>query len=197
MRAREAGRAIAYVAAARFAHYEGASAGRFDREAQNERRFYARWFAMMGTLPRVARGEVGAIALRSAAGSNPLAARRLCRSRRGVALFRTSGRTRRDRAVAAHRPPLSSRGDAGLVLRRRNGAAHYGVASRRRAAGHPNARRRQTWKCRGFLARLRGACAIFRCARRAISLVRRSRSPAAREPRTSSISPVSMHRSYP
>ena len=72
LRAREAGRAIAYVAAARFAHYEGASAGRFDREAQNERRFYARWFSMMGTLPRVARGEVGAIALRSAAGSNPL-----------------------------------------------------------------------------------------------------------------------------
>ncbi len=72
LRANEAGQAIAYVAAARFAHYEGASAGRFDREAQNERRFYARWFSTMGTLPRVARGELGAIALRSAAGSNPL-----------------------------------------------------------------------------------------------------------------------------
>jgi len=72
LRAREAGQTIAYVAAARFAHYEGASAGRFDREAQNERRFYARWFSTMGTLPRVARGELGAIALRSAAGSNPL-----------------------------------------------------------------------------------------------------------------------------
>lgn len=72
LRARQAGQAIAYVAAARFAHYEGASAGRFDREMQNERRFYARWFSTMGTLPRIARGELGAIALRSAAGSNPL-----------------------------------------------------------------------------------------------------------------------------
>ena len=72
LRAREAGRAIAYVAAARFAHYEGASAGRFDREVQNERHFYARWFSTMGTLPRVARGELGAIALRSAAGSSLL-----------------------------------------------------------------------------------------------------------------------------
>jgi GT2 family glycosyltransferase len=72
LRARETGHAIAYVAAARFAHYESASAGRFDREAQNERRFYARWFSTMGTLPRVARGKLGAVALRSAAGSDPL-----------------------------------------------------------------------------------------------------------------------------
>lgn len=72
LRAREGGYEVAYVAAARFAHYEGASAGRFDREAENERHFYARWAGAMASLPRVARGEVGAIAVRTSAGSNPL-----------------------------------------------------------------------------------------------------------------------------
>jgi GT2 family glycosyltransferase len=65
MRAREQERAIAYVAEARFAHYEAASAGRFDREAHNERLFYHRWSENLVRLPRTLRGEVGAIALRS------------------------------------------------------------------------------------------------------------------------------------
>jgi GT2 family glycosyltransferase len=65
MRAREQERAVAYVARARFAHYEAASAGRFDREAQNERLFYQRWSQSLAPLPRTLRGEVGAIALRS------------------------------------------------------------------------------------------------------------------------------------
>jgi GT2 family glycosyltransferase len=64
MRAREQGRTIAYVADARFAHYEAASAGRFEREAENERRFYQRWSSRLGSLPRMARGDVGAIAVR-------------------------------------------------------------------------------------------------------------------------------------
>lgn len=64
LRAREAGRTIRYVAEARFAHYEAASAGRFDREAQNERRFYERWLGRMRALPRTLRGDVGAIAVR-------------------------------------------------------------------------------------------------------------------------------------
>ncbi len=72
LRAREQGRAIAYVANARFAHYEAASAGRFDREAENEQRFYRRWSALMETLPRTARGEVGAIAIQSDSGEDPL-----------------------------------------------------------------------------------------------------------------------------
>ena len=74
LRAREQGRIVAYVAGARFAHYEAASAGRFEREAENERRFYRRWSARMGSLPRTARGEVGAIAVQSAAGASPLLA---------------------------------------------------------------------------------------------------------------------------
>ena len=74
LRAREQGRIVAYVAGARFAHYEAASAGRFEREAENERRFYRRWSAGMGSLPRTARGEVGAIAVQSAAGASPLLA---------------------------------------------------------------------------------------------------------------------------
>jgi GT2 family glycosyltransferase len=74
LRAREAGRAIAYVAAARFAHYEGASAGRFDREAENERHFYRRWSPCFASMPRVARGEVGAVAVRSSARIGPLPA---------------------------------------------------------------------------------------------------------------------------
>jgi GT2 family glycosyltransferase len=65
MRAQEQERAIAYVAQARFAHYEAASANRFDREAQNERLFYQRWSKSLAPLPRTLRGEVGAIALRS------------------------------------------------------------------------------------------------------------------------------------
>ena len=67
MRARERGFSIAYVPTARFAHYEAASANRFAREAENERRFYDRWARALGALPRTARGEVGAIALESAA----------------------------------------------------------------------------------------------------------------------------------
>jgi GT2 family glycosyltransferase len=74
MRAREQGRAIAYVAGARFAHYEAASAGRFQSEAENERRFYDRWAVRLGSLPRMARGEVGAIVVRSPAAPDPLLA---------------------------------------------------------------------------------------------------------------------------
>jgi GT2 family glycosyltransferase len=74
MRARERGRTIAYVAQARFAHYEGASAGRYDREADNERRFYRRWAPALAAIPRVARGEVGGISIRTAATIAPLSA---------------------------------------------------------------------------------------------------------------------------
>lgn len=74
LRARERGMAIAYVAGARFAHYEAASAGRFEREAENERRFYARWSASMSALPRTARGEVGAVVVRDASQPDPLLA---------------------------------------------------------------------------------------------------------------------------
>lgn len=63
MRARAQDAIVTYVPGARFLHYEAASAGRFDREAQNERLFYDRWSASMAALPRTARGEVGAIAV--------------------------------------------------------------------------------------------------------------------------------------
>lgn len=72
LRAREQGRTIAYAAGARFAHYEAASAGRFAREAENERRFYARWSASMTQLPKTVRGEVGAVAVRADASLDPL-----------------------------------------------------------------------------------------------------------------------------
>jgi GT2 family glycosyltransferase len=74
MRAREQELTIAYVAQARFIHYEAASAGRFDREAANERRFYQRWSRQLAPLPRTVRGEVGAVAVRSSSDSNPLSA---------------------------------------------------------------------------------------------------------------------------
>jgi hypothetical protein len=74
MRAREQQRAIAYVAPARFAHYEAASAGRFDREAHNERLFYQRWSGSLAPFPRTLRGEVGAIVLRSSCEENSLLA---------------------------------------------------------------------------------------------------------------------------
>jgi GT2 family glycosyltransferase len=72
LRAREQGRAIVYVAEARFIHYEAASAGRFDRESENERRFYGRWSATLGSLPRTGRGQVGAVIVRTASHSNAL-----------------------------------------------------------------------------------------------------------------------------
>jgi GT2 family glycosyltransferase len=72
MRARGSGRAIAYVADARFAHYEAATAGRFDREAENERRFYDRWSKSLGPLPRTGRGEVGAIVIEQPRDENAL-----------------------------------------------------------------------------------------------------------------------------
>jgi GT2 family glycosyltransferase len=74
LRAREQGRAIAYVPDSRFAHYEAASAGRFAREAENERRFYRRWAASLAPLPRTARGEVGAIAVSTNPQTTPLLA---------------------------------------------------------------------------------------------------------------------------
>ena len=67
MRARERGDSIVYVADARFAHYEAASARRYAREAENEARFYGRWAASLANVPRVARGRVGAIAVRAPA----------------------------------------------------------------------------------------------------------------------------------
>jgi hypothetical protein len=72
LRGREQGLPIRYVAQARFAHYEAASAGRFDREAQNERRFYERWSACMASVPRTARGGLGAIAVRGSRNSSAL-----------------------------------------------------------------------------------------------------------------------------
>ena len=74
LRARERGAAIAYVAEARFAHYEGASAGRFDRERENEERFYRRWASRLAPLPRTQRGVVGAIAMPVNAREEPLLA---------------------------------------------------------------------------------------------------------------------------
>lgn len=74
LRASEQGHRIAYVADARFIHYEAASAGRFDREAENERRFYGRWSRRLAALPRTARGEVGAIAVKTSPAESTLLA---------------------------------------------------------------------------------------------------------------------------
>ncbi len=72
LRAREHARTIAYVADARFVHYEAASAGRFAREAENELRFYARWAKSFAPLPRTERGAVGAIAVQRSRRRDPL-----------------------------------------------------------------------------------------------------------------------------
>jgi GT2 family glycosyltransferase len=74
MRARAAERIVAYVPGARFAHYEGATAGRFDQEAANELLFYRRWSNAFATIPRTARGDAGAICLRAARNLSPLLA---------------------------------------------------------------------------------------------------------------------------
>jgi GT2 family glycosyltransferase len=72
LRARDQSRLIEYVADARFAHYEAASEGRFAREAENERRFYRRWASSMASLPRTARGSVGAVIVRGSSRENTL-----------------------------------------------------------------------------------------------------------------------------
>jgi GT2 family glycosyltransferase len=72
MRARDQGRTIRYVAPARFAHYEAASAGRFDREAENELQFYRRWSARFAKIPRTARGDVRGISVHASPKAAPL-----------------------------------------------------------------------------------------------------------------------------
>lgn len=74
MRAREQQRVIRYVAESRFAHYEAATAGRFDREADNERLFYTRWFSRFTTIDRTARGQVQGISIHVAPKLTPLCA---------------------------------------------------------------------------------------------------------------------------
>lgn len=66
MRAHAHGLRARYVAEARFAHYEGATIGRFDWEERNERLFYERWARALAAIPRTQRGEVGAIVVRAA-----------------------------------------------------------------------------------------------------------------------------------
>ncbi len=70
MRAREGGRTIVYVAEARFAHYEAASAGRYEREAENEARFYHRWSARFAGMPRTARGNVRGVGVNAPSGAS-------------------------------------------------------------------------------------------------------------------------------
>lgn len=74
MRMRERGGSIVYVAGARFAHYEAASALRYAREAENERRFYDRWSPQLAAIPRTARGNAGAVAVGAGTLPSPLAA---------------------------------------------------------------------------------------------------------------------------
>ena len=76
MRAREQKLIVRYVAEARFSHYEAASQGRFDREAENEIRFYRRWSQSFEGVPRVALGDLRGIRIASgcAAGSGGEAA---------------------------------------------------------------------------------------------------------------------------
>jgi GT2 family glycosyltransferase len=74
MRARDQHRIICYVATARFAHYEAATAGRFDREQFNELLFYRRWASRFGTIERTARGQVHAISVHAGPTLTPLSA---------------------------------------------------------------------------------------------------------------------------
>jgi GT2 family glycosyltransferase len=77
MRAHAGGKVVRYVPKSRFGHYESATAGRFDYESENERRFYRRWHRDLAGIPRTNRGELGAIRIidesRSAAHTQTLA----------------------------------------------------------------------------------------------------------------------------
>jgi GT2 family glycosyltransferase len=132
LRAREEGHAVIYVADARFAHYEAASAGRFAREAENERRFYERWSHRMTALPRTLRGDVGAIAVRCGT-ADPLLVAALADLEAALRAFghplvrdRVAPWRRMDRRFrrAATLSWFGSDGPApGMVIDRRNAAA--------------------------------------------------------------------------
>lgn len=64
MRARSERLVTHYASSARFAHYEGATLGRFAWESRNEEEFYRRWASALAEIPRVDRGEVGAVVVR-------------------------------------------------------------------------------------------------------------------------------------
>ncbi len=72
LRAHSEGLVVRYVAESRFAHYEGATAGRFDWEFENERNFYRRWSTALAGIPRTQRGEVSAIVLRENVAGDPV-----------------------------------------------------------------------------------------------------------------------------
>ena len=118
MRAREEGRAIRYVADARFAHYEGASAGRFDRESENERQFYGRWHNASHRRSAHGTGKRG----RHFGARLPMAlaalSRRARRSRERPAFVRTPDPSRSHSGVAPTGPPLPRERRAYVVLRR-------------------------------------------------------------------------------
>jgi GT2 family glycosyltransferase len=69
MRAHAQGFVARYVAEARFAHYEAATIGRFTHENANERTFYRRWATALANIPRVERGDVGAVVLHRGGGA--------------------------------------------------------------------------------------------------------------------------------
>lgn len=69
---REAARVV-YVSRARFEHFESASAGRFDFEAQNERRFYERWSRVLQAVPRTRRVSAGTLVFHGSGPADPLA----------------------------------------------------------------------------------------------------------------------------
>ncbi len=147
MRAREQGRAIEYVADARFAHYEAASENRFAREAENERRFYARWSARMARFRgRSRRGRRDRV--RSGGAGDSLLAAAPRGSRGGAARVRPSGRAWRDCAVATSRPAISprQRRSGGFPMKRRR-AASPSIASKRLCVDSDvrRGRSRRTW----------------------------------------------------
>ncbi len=61
MRAHAQGFVTRYVADARFAHYEAATVG--SSVPENEMIFYRRWSSALAGIPRVERGEIGAVVL--------------------------------------------------------------------------------------------------------------------------------------
>lgn len=64
---------VVYVSRARFEHFESASAGRFDFESQNERRFYERWSRILQAIPRTRRVSAGTLVVRGSGPADPLA----------------------------------------------------------------------------------------------------------------------------
>ncbi|HTU82924.1 MAG TPA: glycosyltransferase [Candidatus Acidoferrales bacterium] len=86
MRAKEDGRGVRVIDAARFTHFSGATRGPSHSDRENERLFHQRWSSAIASVSRIDRGTLGAFVLHDAS-PDPLARRAIAALRAELALL--------------------------------------------------------------------------------------------------------------